>query len=120
MAKDDYDVIVYKVLLYLYACMKRTISFDQDVYNATIDKDNISPEYLVDIYRMMQSEGLIEGVTFIAAWGGDKVITSEEKDISITPAGIRYLKENCTMNKVKEYLLGKVSMIADLITILHL
>ena len=120
MAKDDYDVVVYKILLYLYACMKRTISFDQDVYNATIEKDKISPEYLTDIYRMMQTEGLIEGVVYIKAWGRDKIMISKEKDISITATGIRYLKENGSMNKVKEFLLDNVGMVANLITILHL
>lgn len=120
MAKDDYDVIVYKILLYLYACMKRTISFDQVVYDATIDKESISPEYLVDIYRLMQDDGLIEGVKYVVAWGGDKIMLSSERDMSITSSGIRYLKDNRTMNKVKDFLLKTAGLVADLITIMKL
>lgn len=39
MAKDDYDVIVYKILVYLYAFMKRKITFEEDVFQATVKKE---------------------------------------------------------------------------------
>ena len=120
MAKDDYYVVVYKILLYLYACLKRTILFDQDTYDTAIGKESINPEYLSDIYVMMQNEGLIEGVKYKTAWGGNKIFLSSERDISITPSGIEYLSENSTMAKVKDFLLKKVGIIADLITIMHL
>ena len=32
MAKDDYDVIVYRVLVYFYACMKRKIMFEEETF----------------------------------------------------------------------------------------
>lgn len=38
MAKDDYDVIVYKVLVYYYACLKRRITFDKKVFEETVMK----------------------------------------------------------------------------------
>ncbi len=49
MAKDDYDTIVYKILLYLYACLKRKIVFDRTTFFKAIDKDAICDEYLADI-----------------------------------------------------------------------
>ena len=59
MAKDDYNVIVYKVLLYLYACKQRKIVFDTNVFLATVGADSINMEYFVDVLRMMQEDGLI-------------------------------------------------------------
>lgn len=61
MAKDDYHVIVYKVLLYLYAVLKRKIVFDKISFDVVLSKMNVSEEYLTDVIRMLQDEGLIRG-----------------------------------------------------------
>lgn len=117
MAKDDYDVIVYKVLLYYYAALKRKISFSEDTFAAAISKADIPDEYLVDILRMMQGEGLIEGVVTTKAWGGDYILVSEKSEIAVTAAGIRYLKENSAMKKIGEALKETPGIIASLISI---
>lgn len=41
MAKDDYHVIVYKVLLYLYAVLKRKIVFDKISFDVVLSKMNV-------------------------------------------------------------------------------
>lgn len=61
MAKDDYNVVVFKILTYLYACLKRTTLFDERVFKQIIDKQSIPDEYLTDILRMMTEEDLITG-----------------------------------------------------------
>ena len=38
MAKDDYYVIAYKVLLYYYGCLKRKYMFDEDVFWNAINR----------------------------------------------------------------------------------
>ncbi|MDO5014534.1 MAG: hypothetical protein Q4E28_01065 [Clostridia bacterium] len=41
MAKDDYDVIVFKILLYYYAVLKRKIVFEKTSLKYTVtDSDN--------------------------------------------------------------------------------
>lgn len=45
MAKDDYDVVVFKISTYLYACMKRKIFFGVDTFNATISMKNINEAF---------------------------------------------------------------------------
>ena len=69
MAKDDYDVIVYKMLLYLYGCMKRVISFNQAVFDKSIKREELNEGYFTDILRMMQKEGLVDGVNTVKPWG---------------------------------------------------
>lgn len=120
MAKDDYDVIVYRILVYLYACMKRKIMYEDTTFQAAVRKNVESDEYFTDILRMMQSEGLIEGLTFTRAWGGDVILLSEVKDAKITADGIRYLKENSAMNTVGEKLKESVDIISKLAGMLML
>ena len=117
MAKDDYDVIVYKILLYFYAVMKRKIQYERETFEKVISKSGISDEYLVDILRMMQDEGLIEGVKVMKAWGNDSILISEFSDISITADGIHHLKDNTTMKKIGKALSEAPGLIASLIAI---
>lgn len=117
MAKDDYDVIVYKILLYFYAVMKRKIQYERETFEKVISKSGISDEYLVDILRMMKDEGLIDGVKVMKAWGNDSILISELSDISITADGIHYLKDNATMKKIGKTLAEIPGLVASLIGI---
>ncbi len=116
MAKDDYEVIVFRILTYLYAILKRKTFFDADVFKGKIIGD-ISDEYVVDVLRMLQDEALIEGVVVKRFWGTNYMLISDPKDIIITANGIRYLKENSTMQKLKELFKEMVGIIGDLVRI---
>lgn len=120
MAKDDYDVIAYKILLYFYACKKRKIIFDERVFKETACKNVESNEYLIDIIAMMQDEGLIKGAVFQNAWGHVKLLISDLQDIEITVDGIHYLKENSRSKKIKDGLIEAADIMADLIRIVRL
>lgn len=119
MAKDDYHVLVYKILTYVYACTKRKIAFRQEVYDKTIGKGKVNEEYLTEVYHMLAKEGLVTGVSVTEAWGRDLILLSEESDMRITEEGIRYLQENDIMQKVKQLLLDKVDIFAGLIRIME-
>ena len=116
MAKDDYFVIVYKVLLYLYACFKRKTVFDTQVFLKSI-KVEVSEAYFDDILKMMQTEGYIEGFKYKKAWGGDVIRISEYEELEITQKGIEFLEDNSKMRKVKGFLLESVDIVAKLINI---
>ena len=120
MAKDDYDVIVYKILVYLYGCLKRKTVFTQTVFDRTIKREQLDDGYLEDVIRMMTTENLITRTSFTKAWGNKYIMLSDYGDMEITPAGIHYLKENSGTQKVKEMLLESTDMIAGLIEILAL
>ena len=114
MAKDDYFVIVYKVLVYLYACFKRKIMFDENTFRNTVRKNVESDDYFCDILQMMQENGLIRGVCFTKAWGECLLLASDLRDMKITQAGIEYLQDNSKMQKVGEFLKTTVDAIAQL------
>ena len=120
MARDDYDVIVYRILVYYYACMKRKILFEDTTFQAAVRKDVKNDEYFADILHMMKAEGLIEDVCFVKAWGGNCIIISNLEDARITPAGIRYLQENGKMQKIGEALKNSVDIISKLAAIIGL
>lgn len=99
MAKDDYDVIAYKILVYLYACMKGKAVFNKEVFHKAI-KAEISDDYLTKILKLMKDEELISGAVITKAWGGAYILSSEISDLEITAKGIRYLNENDPIRKL--------------------
>lgn len=65
MAKDDYNFLVFKILTYLYACFRRRCHFETTAFK--------------------NREDLIEGLTFVNAWGNDYTLASDYADMFITP-----------------------------------
>ncbi|MCI5999966.1 MAG: YjcQ family protein, partial [Finegoldia magna] len=63
MAKDDYNVIVFKILTYMYAVLKRKTIFDINEFKTAVG--NIDENYLSDLLEMMQKENFIEGLIFV-------------------------------------------------------
>lgn len=118
MAKDDYHVIAFRILTYLYARLKRKVLFSQESFDKAVHRDNLNEEYFTDVLWMMQEEGQITGIEIVPAWGDDKVIASDLSELRITAAGIDYLKENGTMQKVYKALMtaaDSTAKLADLI-----
>lgn len=118
MAKDDYDVILYRILVYLYACMKRKIIFDDDTFKESVRKNVKNDQYFYSILEMAQEEGYIDGLLFKKAWGQDKILMSDLADARITQDGIRYLCENGRMAKIGEALADTADIISKLAAIL--
>ena len=67
MSTNDYDVIVFKLLVYYYACLKHTTVFKQSEFDLITKKAGVNEEYLLYVLEMMQDEGLIKGLTFTKA-----------------------------------------------------
>ncbi|MBR0148551.1 MAG: hypothetical protein IJM23_05075 [Lachnospiraceae bacterium] len=99
MAKDDHNIIIFKILVYLYAVFKGSEVFEQEKYDKAINRKDINEEYLFKLYKMMSDEGFIEKLPFKKAWGGDLIPLFDESDMTITYKGIRYLEENDSMKK---------------------
>lgn len=118
MAKDDYNYIVFKVLAYLYTCLKRQNSFDEIVFKKKIITEDVPEEYFVDVLRLMQDEQLIEGITLVKAWGNNCIMANDLSKLVITSNGVRYLLDNDKMNKIKDIVLsGTPGLIFDLVKI---
>ncbi len=115
MAKDDYNVVVFKILTYLYACLKKKALFEDNVFRQIIDKQQVADEYLADILHIMTEEGLIVGLVFTKAWGHTYILANDYHDMEITASGIEYMHENSAMEKVKHILKDSTGLIGELI-----
>lgn len=115
MAKDDFFVVAYKILLYYYACLKRTRVFDKDEFDHMIGAKDINEDYLTDILVMLWENGYLKGVNPRKAIGGIIVGLNSPQNYKITLKGIEYLQENSMMSKTRDMLLKTASPIASLI-----
>ena len=116
MAKDDYDYLVFRILTYLYVCFRRRGYFETSTFLKRVISPEVSEDYLIDVLRFMTRENLIDGLTFVRAWGNDYTLISDYSDMEITPQGIRYLLDNDKMRQLKGTVLKSApSAIFDLV-----
>ncbi len=99
MAKNDYFVIAYRILAYLYACLKAGEKANVEVISA--EKLGIHNRYWTNILIMLYEGGYISGISvyYVCAEKDIKIL-----DINITQKGIEFLQENSSMAKAKEFL----------------
>ncbi|MCL2679907.1 MAG: YjcQ family protein [Coriobacteriia bacterium] len=97
MSADDFDVIVFKILEYLYACLKEGVSPNIDKAR---DVAGCNKVYFAAVISSMLDDGYVGGVA-IKAWGGDVVNIDK---VNITQAGAQYLSESGKMAKVRDFL----------------
>lgn len=100
MAKDDYFVIVYRILAYLYQCFKAGEAPDKEMFGP--EALGINNGYWANVIESIVNEGYITGVSTIPSLGG--IIGIRTDNIKITQKGIEFLQENSQMAKVREFL----------------
>ncbi len=104
MASNDYHVIVYKLLTYLYECLKRDLDPDRAHIQEILDISGAKSEYADYIIGHMYSDGLIQGVDLVPIqrkkYPGIKYL----QDFAITPLGIEYLQSNSMMARAMAFL----------------
>ena len=104
MAKDDYFVIVYQILSYLYQRLKKGEPVDPAFLKHDGPLFQINKQYWAYILYHMVEEGLIEGVKQVHMDGLEFPYVSQLETCRITPAGIAYLCEHSFMEKAKRFL----------------
>lgn len=102
MAQDDMHVVMYKILAYLYACMKKGIEPDRRHYAHDGDVLSIPYPYWATIIDELQSHGYVSGFVIQREWGGGYLI--DDADPRITMEGVEFLQENGTMKKALKFL----------------
>ena len=103
MAKDDYHVIVYQILSYLYNCLKHGQSPDPLMLKADSDLLRINDQYWYYVIENLLNDGYIVGITITKTWGKETIVDNLDRCM-ITPKGIEYLCDNSFLNKAKELL----------------
>lgn len=99
MARDDYYVIVGKILVYLYARLKGKAKAELLDYIHPMSEDfPISDDYLGFVLDEMLRHGYIR-MHITKGWGG-KTVYRELESIQITQEGIDFLQDNFKVHKV--------------------
>ena len=104
MAKDDYHVIVYKILAYLYQCLKNGENIKACNLECTNKYFQINKNYWQYILFHLQDSEMIEGIMFVDIDGLDIPYPANLENCRITPKGIEYLCDNSLIEKAKKFL----------------
>ena len=100
MAQNDYFVIVYRILKYLYDCLKKSEKPEVEYLAASIY--NIPENYWAYILLSLINEEYVKGI--VVNHTKDGVIFGGLQEAVITPKGIEYLFENSLIEKAKRTL----------------
>ena len=103
MGRNDYFVIAYRILAYLYECLKNGEKVSNHYLWEIADVNAIGRDYFDYILCNLKKDGYLEGVYLIKHVGG---ISDSVKLISpmITPKGIDFLQNHSAMAKAREFL----------------
>lgn len=97
MAKNDYWVVVYKILNYYFQRMKQGKEIDENEINASVL--GITQPYLMDVYRNLFDDGFLTGSQVTCDMAG-RVYIENPYVVRITTKGIEYLEDNTKMKQV--------------------
>ena len=114
MAKNDYYVIAYWILAYLYACLKEGVRPNPAYIKADSEVINLSPSYWEYIMRHLYKDGYIDGISLIPVIGAENPQVRIDSNIVITPKGIEYLQNNSAMCKARDFLITLKEIIPGL------
>lgn len=103
MAKDDYYVVVYKILAYLYVKLKAGEDIDPELIKPDGKFCEINERYWTYIMIHMLHDGYVEGFSITRTYGAECIINNLGC-IQITPSGIDYLCNNSLFEKAKAFL----------------
>ena len=102
MAKDDMEVIMYKILRYLYVCMKKDIEPKLEDFSWDSKLFQIPQNYWCKIIVILVRKGYITGFEIID-YTKDAPVIQTNRPFEITFEGVQFLEENSRMQKAKEY-----------------
>ena len=102
MAKNDYFVIVYKILSYLYECMKAGKEPAQEDIACDSQLFHISQRYWNHIMSELVAREYVIGIYEVETLGMHGFVIG--RDAAITRSGMQFLEENSMMHKVKKFL----------------
>ena len=100
MAKDDMEIVMYKILRYLYECMKNGREPDLTEYGWESKIFSIPKEYWICVIVEAVEKGYVKGFLVIKSKGITQV-ELKEKPV-LTMEGRQFLLENSLMKKIKD------------------
>lgn len=113
MAKDDYHVIAYRMLAYLYACLKECQKVNTSYLECDTVDFPIGKDYWYYILKNLYESEYITGIAIMPVLN-NSVTIKINRDITITPKGIEYLQSNSSMQKAFDFLKGLKEIVPGL------
>lgn len=110
MAKDDYQVVVFRILKYLYLQLKKGLPVDAEMLRHDSKTCKINETYWRYIITSMQDEGLIKGLNTEADQVDGEGLVGQLGNLQITPKGIEMLSDSRIAEKVDNLLKGILSI----------
>ncbi len=102
MAKNDMEVIMYKILRYLYECLKNGKEAKLEDFTWKSKMFDIPQSYWCKIIITLVRKGYITGFQVIDNTK-DAPTVQTDRPFEITFEGVQFLEENSRMQKAKEY-----------------
>ena len=118
MARNDYNVIVFKFLKYLYTCLINGEKADVNALSWDTGYFPGDKTYWEYVWEHLFTEGLVENVTVIPVDNRNPMIHLNDT-VRISPKGIEFLEENKMMKKVAD-VFAKQGIVGNAIGILQL
>ena len=106
MAKDDYQVIVFRILKYLYQQLKKGLPAEAEMLGHESKTCKINEPYWRYIITSMQEEGLIKGLKLGEDREDGVPLEDQLGNVQITPKGIGMLSDSGMAEKVDNLLKG--------------
>lgn len=100
VARDDYFVIVYSLLSYLYEQLKAGKRPEKS--ELTAEQYGIPEQYWIYILDSLLEQGFTKGYKIQQTKFG--IVHTDLQDMQITPCGIQYLFDNTLFEKAKKTL----------------
>lgn len=102
MASDDFEVVAFKILSYLYRCMKNGKKVDIASLRQLV---GCNEAYFGAVARSLQSKGYVDGFAFDGLSGVvvDSPNIAAMSDPMITMDGAIFVSENSRMRKAKDF-----------------
>ena len=110
MAKDDYQVIVFRILKYLYQQLKKGKPVDAEMLRHDSKTCKVNEIYWRYIITSMQEEGLIRGLEIGKDQADAEPLVGQLGNVQITPKGIEMLSDSGMAEKVDNLLKGILSI----------
>lgn len=104
MAKDDFFVIAYKILSYLYECNKTGKHPAIEDFNYHCAMFSIPESYWQQIMGDLIDKGYISGASKVECTERSQPGIKINPGVAITMDGVEFLQENSKMKKVKDFL----------------
>ena len=102
MAQDDMFVVMYKILAYLYDCMKKGVAPSRSMLAHDGELLSIDYQYWARIMHELVEHGYVDGVVVTKTFPPSLVANLVNP--AITMEGVEFMQENTAMQKALKFL----------------